>query len=205
MACISTERVQVHRKSMSSTRSSHLSTRQSGRMSVNESFQSSTSSRGRGRPSSIRSSKGRPRSSDSRRSGSSRIQSDRQSNQAESMSRPSESVSTRSRDSMPEIESQAEISLLKAEKHPNGKPKYRCFWFHWLLRSSEFNISPNALTELIGAMQQSIPYLEHIDVPSVSFLKSLRLSVDPLNYLQSQLFINDHDEYVLSYDDTPSR
>ena len=205
MACISTERVQVHRKSMSSTRSSHLSTRQSGRMSVNESFQSSTASRGRGRPSSIRSSRGRPRSNDSRRSGSSRIQSDRQSNQPESMSRPTDSVSTRSMsDSMSEIQT-SEISLLKAERHPNGKPKYRTFWFNWMLRASEFNISPNALIELIGAMQETIPFLEHLDVPSCSFLKSLRLSVDPLNYLQSQLFINDHNEYVLSYDDTPSR
>ena len=44
-----------------------------------------------------------------------------------------------------------------------------------------------------------------MDVPSCSYVKSLRLSIDPLNTLQSNVFLNDHDDFFLTFDESPTR
>ena len=183
---------QVHYQSDSSRRSSRLSDQMSTNSSLN------TRGRGRGRPrTNTISTRGRPRgrSNESKTTPST--------TRSETISG---TISTRSMTETESMNTQSfDLDILRASKHKNGKRKYPTFWFHWVLNAASYNLSPHGLTQVIRSMSDQIEYLENLEIPSISFLKSLRLSVDSLNFLQSNLFINDHDEYVLTFDESPSR
>lgn len=183
----------VHQESSSSRRSNN---RNSDAMS-GTSFYSRGSVRGRGRPSGS-SSRGRPRSR-GRQSG---IQSDMQGSIQNQNS--FERMSTRSSHSE-SIDQTFDISSLRAERHQNGKHKYGNQWLHHLLVALDHNISPNGLLQIIESLKQHNPIFNEMDVPSCSFIKSLRLSIDSLNVLQSNVFINDHDDLILTFDESPTR
>ena len=157
------------------------------------------STRGRGRPSgNSNSSRGRPRSR-GRQSG---IQSGMQGSIRNQSS--FEKMSTRSSHS-DSIDPPFDISSLRAERHQNGKPKYGNQWLHHLLVALDHDISPNGLLQIIESLKQHNPIFQEMDVPSCSYVKSLRLSIDPLNTLQANVFLNDHDDFILTFDESPSR
>ena len=53
--------------------------------------------------------------------------------------------------------------------------------------------------------QQLQPILTDLDIPSESYLKSLKLPISDLNHVQIENFISKHERYTLCFDETPSR
>ena len=104
------------------------------------------------------------------------------------------------------IYDQADRSILHCGSHSNKKPSYNSYWMNLLLEALDHSVSPKALQQIIISLQNFIvPFIDDLAIPSVSYLKSLKMAVGPLNELHATLFVEKFPEFTLNYDETPYR